>query len=200
MKKQWFTKAGLRSIAIASAALCCFAAVGAGAEPNVNYAATGTFATPAVSGLDTFKLAGQPFTLTFAVNEATKPTRHSETMAEYSNITVVLTVKAGVTGGTYTYTVLGVNVFLVVGAPGKPDWFFLQIPFTFGGAPIVITAKAKMPAGTIATPAIQPFTAPVTITPRDGVATYACPACPPPYTGNSTTLAIAGGTLSATEQ
>jgi len=78
MKKQ-FKQAGLQSIVIASAALCFFVAAGAAAEPNVNYAASGTFATPAVSGADILGLAGQPFTITFAVNEATKPTRHSET-------------------------------------------------------------------------------------------------------------------------
>jgi hypothetical protein len=88
----------IQSTALASAALCCFAAALPGAAPDVKYAATGVFATPAVSGLDTFKIAGQPFTLTLAINEATKPARSSEKMAEYTNLTGRFTVKNGAGG------------------------------------------------------------------------------------------------------
>jgi hypothetical protein len=189
----------IQSIAIASAALCCYAAAVSAAEPNVTYAAIGVFATPPVSGEDVLELAGQPFTLTFVVNEATKPTTHSETMAEYSNIPVTVTVVPGATGVPFPFEV-DASLFLVVGAPGKPDWIALKFPFEIVGRPLMITAVIRMPAGTIDTPAIKQFTAPVTLTPSDGEATYACPACSPPYTGNSTTLAFAGGTLNATEQ
>jgi hypothetical protein len=85
----------IQSTALASAALCCFAAALPGAAPDVNYAATGVFATPAVSGEDILGLAGHPFALTLVVNEATKPARHSETMAEYSNVTVTFRVSNG---------------------------------------------------------------------------------------------------------
>lgn len=188
-----------QSIAIASAALCCYAAAVSAAEPNINYAANGVFATPAVSGEDVLQLAGQPFTLTFVVNEATKPTRHSETMAEYSDIPVTGTVVTGTCG--CTLTVGGsASLFLVEGAPGKPDWIALRFSTTYGSYPITTTAVVRMPAGTIDTPAIRPFTAPVTLTPSDGEVTNACPACPPPNTGNLTTLAFAGGTLTATTQ
>jgi len=111
----------------------------------------------------------------------------------------MLTVTSGLFG-THTYQVLGVSLFLAAGPPGKPDWSYLAFPFDlFAPDNLTIRAIVAMPAGTITTPAIRPFAAPVTLTPPDRV-TYACPACPPPYTGNSTTLAIAGGTLSATEQ
>ena len=191
----------IQSTALASAALCCFAMALRGAAPDVNYAATGVFATPAVSGKDSFLLAGQPFALTLVLNEATKPARHSETMAEYSNVTVTFTVKSGINGVTYKFTTLpDVTLFLVVGGPGKPDWFALTIPFDYAGLNMTVTAKVRMPAGTITTPAIWRFTAPVSLTPSDGAVTYACPACPPPYTGNSTTLAFAGGTFSGYKQ
>jgi hypothetical protein len=188
------------STALASAALCCFAVALPGAAPDVNYAATGVFATPAVSGMDIFKIAGQPFTLTLVINEATKPARGSETMAEYTNVTGRFTVKDGITGATHFFNVLHANLFLVVGGPGKPDWFALTIPFDNEGLNMTVTAKVRMPAGTITTPAIRPFTAPVSLTPSDGSVTYACPACPPPCTGNSTTLAFAGGTFSGYKQ
>ena len=188
----------IQSTALASAALCCFAVALLGAAPDVNYAATGVFATPAVSGKDILGLAGHPFALTLVVNEATKPARHSETMAEYSNVIVTFRVSNG--ASTFTFIVPGVNLFLVVGAPGEPDWFALTFPFDIGGINLTVTAKVRMPAGTITTPAIRRFTAPVSLTPSDGAVTYACPACPPPYTGNSTTLAFAGGTFSGYKQ
>ena len=87
----------IQSTALASAALCCFAVALRGGAPDVKYAATGVFATPAVSGMDTFKIAGQPFTLTLVINEATKPARGSETMAEYSNVTMTFRVSNGET-------------------------------------------------------------------------------------------------------
>jgi hypothetical protein len=187
------------SVCIASAVLCCFASAIRGAAPNVTYVASGTFATPAVSGEDTFKFAGEPFTLTFVVNEATKPIRHSETMAEYSNIPVKVTVTTGTNGATYMVNATA-RLSLVVGAPGKPDRFAVRFPLNFGGLPLMITAKARMPAGTISRPAIKPFTAPITLTPKDGMAIYACPDCSAPWTGHSTTLATAGGTLTATRE
>jgi hypothetical protein len=187
----------MQSITIATAALCCFAAAGQSAVPNVNYTATGVFVTPALSGEDIFELAGEPFTLTFTLSEATKPTRHSETMAEYTNVPVSGTVVSGIDGATFPFNGPATLV-LLVGTPGKPDGFLLQAQYNFGGDIIVITAKATMPPGTITTPAIKPFTAPVALMSGDTV-TYACPACPPPWTGHITDLAIAGGTLSATK-
>ncbi len=185
----------MQPLAIASAVLCCFAAAGWGAEPNVTYTATGTFATPAVSGEDVLGLAGQPFTITFVLNEATKPTRHSDTIAEYTNISATLTGRLDAFGapGEYNYVQTGVSLFLVVGGAGKPDGAFVQFPLSPTGLPVTVTAKAAMPAGTITTPAIRPFTAPVTLTPKNVVVTVVCPACAPPYTGNATTLAVADG-------
>jgi len=195
-----FDLRNMQSLVIASAMLCYFAAAGQGAAPDVTYIATGVFATPPVSGQDVLGFAGQPFTVTFVVNEATKPTRRSETMAEYSNVTVVLTIELS-TGQTFQFTVLDASLFLVVGPPDKPDWIAVKFPFPIGtNDTLAITAKVGMPAGTIATPLIKPFTVPVTLNPSDGEMTYACPACSPPWTGNSSTLAIAGGTLIAIAQ
>jgi len=193
-----FNIRNMQSIAIATAALSCFAAAGQSAAPDVNYTASGVFVTPALGGEDNLRFAGEPFTLTFVLSEATKPIRHSETMAEYSNIPVSVTVVSGWTGFNYFFNETA-TLILVVGAPGKPDGFFLRFPATNIGDPIVVTAIATVPPGTITTPASKPFTAPVTLTSSDTVI-YACPACPPPYTGHATALAIAGGTLTATKQ
>jgi len=195
-----FDLRNMQSLAIASAMLCYFTAAGQGAAPDVTYTATGVFVTPAVSGQDILSLAGQPFTLTFVVNEATKPTRRSETVAEYGNIPVAGAVKSGINGANYYFNGPA-SLVLAVGAPGTPDSFVLKFPFNYAGfIPLVITAKVSMPAGTIVTPNIKPFTAPVMLAPDDGQVTYTCPACSPPYSGYSTILAIAGGTLNAAKQ
>jgi hypothetical protein len=189
----------IQSTAIAAMAMCCFAAVVTATEPDVSYASAGIFATNVISGEDGLELAGQPFTLLFVVNEGTKPIRHSETTAEYNNILVDFTFasRAGEVPQGFSATV---TLVLQVGAPGQPDWFIVQFPFTYGGLPLIITAKIMMPAGTLAKPAIESFAAPVTLTPSSGTVTYACPACPPPNTGKSTTLAIRAGALVAIAQ
>jgi hypothetical protein len=43
--------------------------------PNVTYTASGTFSTPATSGLDTLQLAGEPFTISIVANAASPPNR-----------------------------------------------------------------------------------------------------------------------------
>jgi hypothetical protein len=62
----------------AAATLSWFAVLGlSGATPdtapNVTYIATGTFSSPAVSGEDTLKLAGEPFTIDIIANAASVP-------------------------------------------------------------------------------------------------------------------------------
>jgi len=187
----------MQSMVVASAALCCFAASVSAADQNVTYTAFGIFATPPVSGEDVFFLAGEPFKITFVVNEAKKPTRYTETAAEYTDIWVKATTRESALGLVEIYDGPA-NLFLVVGSPNQPDWIFVNFPYPVAEDTVIFTAKIRMPAGTIATPAIRPFTAPVTLTPSDGVLTYACPKCAAPWTGHSTTLGIAEGTLTAT--
>ena len=186
----------MQPIVVASAALCCYAGPVPAQESNVTYTASGIFATPPVSGEDVFFLAGAPFTITFVVNEAKKPTRYTETTAEYTDVFVNAKIIIGL--GLLELYDRPVNLFLMAGAPNQPDWIFITFPYPFSGDTIIFTAKIMMPAGTIITPAIRPFTAPVTLTPSDGVMTYACHKCAAPWTGHSTTLGIAEGTLTGT--
>ena len=78
---------------------------------------------------------------------------------------------------------------------GNPsyDVFALFSPITVLGKPIYITTVLQMPTGTLTTPLIKPFTAPVTLSPSSGTVTYTDPS-----TGDATTLTIASGSLSTT--
>jgi hypothetical protein len=188
----------MQTMAVTTAVLCCFAAADkllAATAPNVNYTATGVFATNPVSGSDLLELAGQPFTLSVVLNEATKPTKHSKTTAEYTKVPVTGTVQSRLIPGTPIPLAPGTmgNLSLVVGAAGQPDALQLKFPQNVVGVNLTITAKIMMPNGTITTPAIKPFTASVTLTSSDGSVSYA-------DTTATTVLGFASGTLSAVKQ
>lgn len=184
-----------RSIAVAAAALCCFAVATRAAASQVTYTATGTFATPPLKGMDGYELAGEPFTITVVLNEGTKPIRHSKTAATY-NVTATATFTTPVDGGfPHTYVFTGGELSLVVGAAGQPDLVQIVLPFEITVYTVTFKGTVKMPNGTITTPAIRPFTAPVSLSVRDARMTYTCSGDCGPYT--STTLAIATGTLTA---
>lgn len=196
----------MQSIAIAAAAFACLAIPGTlragnGGPPNVNYIAAATFSSPAIKGNDLFQLAGQPFTLTVTANEALKPNKFTKTSALYNNLAVTGTVNSGLLPGQPQPIPPGTlaNLTLIVGATGKPDTMIFTFTVNVLGLPIIFSGKITMPAGTINNPAIRPFTAPVTLTPSNSIVTYACSStCPPPYSGASTTLTLASGSLSTT--
>ena len=64
------------------------------------------------------------------------------------------------------------HLWLVAGVPGQSDFVAIVVQLDYGGYLITYTGKIKLPAGTITTPAIGPFAAPVTLTPHDALVTY----------------------------
>jgi hypothetical protein len=194
----------MQFVVIAAAALCFAAA--SFAATNVTYTAAGTFATPALKGNDGFLLAGFPFSIGMVVAEGTKPIKHTMTSATYANIPVTGFVDSGLLSGGMVLKPSGTiaNLSLSVGATGQPDTFSLSFPVNGGvlGLPITFNGKVTMPAGTIKTPAIKPFTRTVSLTPTDGSLTYTCTGGPTICDAggadyDSTTLGFASGTLSA---
>jgi hypothetical protein len=156
-----FSSRKIHFAAIACTALCGYAATIQAAEPDIAFAASGVFAIPAIGGADAFGLAGEPFTLSFTINEAAKPTRHSETISEYDKVPVVVEAISR-NFGPQPQIRATATLVLAAGTSGKPDRFFLTFPIVVeGGLTVRFTARIRMPAGTIASPAIQPFTASV---------------------------------------
>src|SRR5580704_12955194 len=79
-------------VTLAAAAMSCLTvseklvAADPNTAPNVTYTATGAFASPAISGADVFKLAGQQFTISIVANAATVPTSNGAQWARFTSL------------------------------------------------------------------------------------------------------------------
>jgi len=183
-----------RTVNVALAALCSFASADAATAPNIAYIASGTFATPQIGGADFYCLRGQPFSIAILANEALKATKHDKTSAQYDNLSAQGVVYSCLqTGQPYPISNGTASLTLRAGSATEPDRFNPKFQLQIYHLLITVTAQATMPAGTIATPAIMPFAAPVALSPTDATVTYA------DAYGSSTTLGIAGGVLNAAE-
>jgi hypothetical protein len=185
------------SIAIALAA-CCFAlssnnlvAATASTSPIVTYAASGTFASTPISGSDTLKLAGEPFSVSIAVSESTAPYKTGSNWAAYDKLKLTGTVYSGLTGST-PITIQSGQATIIQGIdPGKYDTFTMEAPITVLNISLTIKAVIEMPLGTITKLTLAPFSKAVSLAPANATVTYS-------DTSASTVLAIQTGTLTAT--
>ena len=186
----------MQATALAAAVMFCLAAseklVAASPDtaPNVTYTATGTFASPAVSGADLFKLAGEPFSISVVVNAATVPTSHGAQWAKYTGQKMTGSVTSGLEPSPVAISSSSTSLELAIGNPSY-DVFELFAPVNVLGIQINVLANIEMPPGTMTKPLAHPF-ASVTLGTPDTV-TYTDPA-----TGASTKLGIDSGTLVAT--
>jgi hypothetical protein len=157
---------------------------------NVLYTATGNFASPAISGRDIYKLAGEPFNITLKVNAATVPHAHGKGWADYTDQVLRGVVHSGLdTRGVK----IASNVAFLALAIGNPsyDLFELQAPVHVITSNITLKATIQMPVGTITKWTIRPFNNPVTLERGTGMTvTYTT-------TTDTTMLQFANGTLNA---
>ena len=176
-------------MALAAAGLFVHGLPAQSAAPNIIYTASGTFAQPALSGPDPLGLAGQPFSINILADEALKPTQHNQSAAQYDNLWMyALTSSTTIPGNPLEEPSNSLTLTLEVGASGEPDEMKISFPLLpYYGLNVTVTAKAKMPAGTITSTKIRPFTAPVALM-SEATVTYTGP-----Y--STTTLAIASGAL-----
>ncbi|MGA2588455.1 MAG: hypothetical protein ABSH32_00940 [Bryobacteraceae bacterium] len=188
-------------IATAAALIACFGASArlAAQSPattkavNVFYTAAGTFASTPVSGLDKLEMAGTPFTITVWALTSTVPKQHGAHAAQYTNLKMQGTVSPCFLGCIpITIQSEYASIELATGN-SEYDEVSVFVPVSVNGIQINISTSIQMPKGTLTTPLIRPFTAPVTLSSTTDV-TYMDPA--PPYGPASTTLAIGSGTLS----
>ena len=181
-------------IAFFAASICCFAQssdVAAATAPIITYTASGTFATPATSGSDTLKLAGEPFSVSIAVSAATKPFKTSSNSATYNKLKLTGTVHSGLLGSTPVTIASSESTIIQSIDPGKYDLFTMEAPVNVIGISLTIKAVITMPVGTITKPLLHPFTAPVSVGPGNGSVTYSDGT-------TSTVLAIQTGSITAT--
>jgi hypothetical protein len=197
------------SIVLTAAFLSCFAAsqplaaASSAATPTtVTYTATGTFASTPISGSDTFKLAGQTFTITVTATESQKPAKSGKTWDAYNKLKMTGTVQSGLVPTPFPISTSDASMELATGN-SKYDVFALFCPIKVLGMQINILAKITLPTGTFANAAIAPFKS-VTLTPASATVTYSEATSSSSSTSssgtgstNSTTLGLSG-TLAAT--
>jgi hypothetical protein len=180
--------------AIAAAAIVCFGFSGgqavAATAPTITFTASGTFASAPVSGSDTFKLAGQPFTVSMVVSSAAKPYKTGSNYAAYNKLRLTGQITSGLLGPLPVSIASSEASIIQAISPGKFDQFTLEAPLNIIGVSLTIKAVIIMPVGTISTPLLQPFTAAASLVPTNATLTYA-------DTTASTELAIQTGTLTA---
>ena len=178
-------------------AACCFAlsnnnlvAATASTSPIVTYAASGTFASTPISGSDTLKLAGEPFSVSIAVSESTVPYKTGSNWAAYNKLKLTGSVYSGLVGST-PITISSSQATIIQGIdPKKYDTFTMEAPISVLGISLTIKALIVMPIGTITKLTLAPFKA-VTLAPGNATVTYS-------DSSASTVLAIQVGTLTAT--
>ena len=193
-------------VAIAGAAMFCLAvseklvAASPDTAPNITYTATGTFASPQLSGADVFKLAGEPFSIMVVVNAATVPASHGSQWAKYTMLPLTGSISTGLEPTPYAIESKYTSIELATGNPSY-DVFAMFAPVSVVDTPIYVIANIEMPPGTIAKPLAHPFAAiklgpctqPVPPGPCVDTVTYSDPS-----TGATTTLGIATGSLAGT--
>jgi hypothetical protein len=185
-------KMALRGSAVAAAS-CLAVSLLAGAvpntAPNVTYTASGTFASPQVSGADSLKLAGEPFTINIVANAASVPIEHGPNWAVFSPLKMTGTVHSGLIGATPVNIASGAASIQQAVGP-TVDIFETAFPVKVVGIALTIHATVTVPAGTISNQLIHPFAA-VPITPTTATVVYS-------NGDDSTTLDIQVGSLVAT--
>jgi hypothetical protein len=182
----------LKVALMAAAVFGCITASAATSEtaPNVLYTATGTFASPQLSGNDLYQLAGQQFSITVVGNTATAPHSTGTGYADYTSLKLKGTVQSGLDPSPVPIT--SAYTFIVLAIGPHYDTFEMSAPVTVIKERVTIKAVIRMPLGTLQKGwRIYPFSAPVTLSPSIATVTYT--------NGTDTTeLAVAKGTLNAT--
>jgi uncharacterized protein (TIGR03437 family) len=178
---------GRKCIVIAAAAICALAAsenlTATCTGTVIAYEASGWFGSNVVSGADKLRLAGEPFTIDLYVCETKAPSQIGLDYAAYANIELTGTVKSSLI--TTVYTIKPTPVTLILAQPvAGTDSIELEGPIVVFGATINIHGDISLPAGTLTSTSIAPFTSVPIVTSNSGFI-YA-------QTGEATELSLIG--------
>jgi len=156
---------------------------------TITYTASGTFATPASSGSDTLRLAGEPFSVSITVSSATKPAQTGKNWDLYTKLKLAGTVHSGLLGSEPVDIDSGAASIQQFIDPGNPGLFLMGAPLKIVGLSLTIRANITLPAGTLSKATLEAFKS-VTLTASNASMVYSDGT-------TNTTLAIASGTLKA---
>ena len=186
----------VRRILSATMAAAALAAPGivAAASPdkgaNITFTASGTFASTPVSGADTLKLAGQPFTISIVGNSSKTPTKHGRNWAVFNPLNMTGTVNSGLIPNS-PIPISATTASLEQSVGASEDIFKAGFPVTVVGIALQVKAYLTLPGGTLTTPLLRPFSS----VPLSSAATVT-------YSNSSaaTVLGVDTGTIVATVQ
>jgi hypothetical protein len=157
--------------------------------PNVTYTASGIFSTPQVSGDDTLKLAGEPFSISIVAPAGSVPVKHGRNWAVLSPFKMTGQVHSGLLGSEpVNIASTGASIYEAVGPDSDP--FETAFPVKVVGISLTIQAQFTLPADTFTKPLIHTFS-PVTLSPAITTVVYS-------NGTDSTTLTVESGTLVGT--
>jgi|SRR5579871_5282691 len=177
--------------ALSAAVLCSTAQNAHATAPIITYTATGTFSSTPVSGADTLKLAGEPFSVTISVSASDAPDKHGSNWASFNQLKLTGVVHSGLLG-TSPVNIASAEASITQALdPNVDDQFTMQAPVKVVGISITIDAVIMMPWGTVPKPLLHPFAAPVNMTPANATMTYS-------NGTDSTVLTMDSGTLTGT--
>jgi hypothetical protein len=182
-------------LSVSVAAMSCFLVSGLSAATipatvtDVTYTAAGTFSTTVVSGEDTLKLAGEPFSISIYGPEGSKPVDTGTGWAMFGPFGMTGEVHSGLLGPT-PVNIASDDAQIVQGLGGSYDLFQTAFPVKVVGISLEIDATILVPPGTIAKLGIEPFAATVKLAPGNATVIYS-------DSGAATTLTVATGTLTA---
>jgi hypothetical protein len=177
---------------IAAASVFCLAVSGmsAATAPNVSFTAAGTFGSTPVSGSDTLKLAGEPFTINLIVSAALPPSQHGPNWALFSPLKVTGQVHSGLLGTTPVSIASGAASIEQAYGPVF-DLFEAGFPVKIVGINLTVLAIIHLPTGTIANQLIHPF-ASVPLNPTNATVSYSDGT-------NTTVLSVQSGSVVAAQ-
>jgi len=188
-------------VTMAAAAISCLAASGrlAAANPEkgeeITFTGSGTFAATPVSGNDLFMLAGQQFTVSIVGNSARKPILQGNgALFEHLRMTGTiysdLIYACGGGPAPCPISVSSSNATIAQRGEADGDLFQVQFPVKVQGIALTGSAYFLLPAGTLTTAVLRPFSS-VALGPASGTVTYS-------NASAATVLAVESGTLVGT--
>jgi hypothetical protein len=167
---------------------CGMAAASPDKGAAITFTATGTFAGTPVSGADTLKLAGQPFTIVVVGNTSMIPVKHGQNWAVFTPLQMTGTVYSGLTPNV-PIPIASTTAAIDQTVGATEDIFQSGFPIVVIGISLNVKAHLPLPGGTLSKALLRPF-ASVALDTTDTV-TYSNATA-------ATVLAIQDGTLVAT--
>lgn len=157
--------------------------------PNVTYTATGQFASPAASGTDSLKLAGETFSISIIASPDSVPAQKGSNWAFFIPLQMTGTVHSGLFQKT-PVSIASAHAGILQAIGATSDSLQMSFPLEIFKINVMVHAQMSMPVGTLTKLYIHPFPK-VALSPENAVVAYT-------NGGETTTLTIESGALVAT--